>query len=200
MPDRLSHIPGKIAKQPQSGIRMLTSCSGTILHLTLSLTQQNDWMLFGQIKSILFAQEIGFIDEPAQQTLLGIAQQSSGIAGRTAQSILQVQGFSFESAECGLPECCAFSERGRERDGRQGAPIYALKVYPNPAQTSVTFEWPDQSSPAQISVFDMTGSIVWTQSFYQKTVWEAADAPEGVYFYTVSSEGALLTTGKIFLI
>ncbi|MBN8680614.1 MAG: zinc-dependent metalloprotease [Chitinophagales bacterium] len=167
---------------------------------TLSVAQQNDWMLFGQIKSILSTQEIGFIDEPAQQTLQGIAQQSSGIAGRTAQSILQVQGFSFESAECGLPECCAFSERGRERDGRQGAPIYALKVYPNPAQTSVTFEWPDQSSPAQISIFDMTGRLVWTQTFHQKTVWEAADEPGGMYFYTVSSEGALLTTGKIFLI
>lgn len=75
-----------------------------------------------------------------------------------------------------------------------------LMVYPNPAQTSVTFEWPDQSSPAQISIFDMTGSMVWTQPFHQKTVWEVADMPGGVYFYTVSSEGALLTTGKISLI
>jgi hypothetical protein len=76
----------------------------------------------------------------------------------------------------------------------------SLLVYPNPAQTSVTFEWPDQSSPAQLSVFDVTGRLIWTQEFQQRAVWEAADAPGGIYFYTVSIERTLLNTGKISII
>ncbi|MBL7809023.1 MAG: T9SS type A sorting domain-containing protein, partial [Saprospiraceae bacterium] len=74
-----------------------------------------------------------------------------------------------------------------------------LRVYPNPAQTSVTFEWPDQSAPAQLKIFDMTGHVVWTQTFYQKTVWEAADTPGGVYLYSIVGEMLPTMAGKILL-
>ncbi|HAD13576.1 MAG TPA: hypothetical protein DCF33_14205 [Saprospirales bacterium] len=75
-----------------------------------------------------------------------------------------------------------------------------LIVYPNPAQTSVTFEWPDQSAPAQLNIFDMTGRIVWTQTFHQKTVWEAADTPGGVYFYSIVGETLEKMSGKVLLV
>jgi hypothetical protein len=167
---------------------------------TLSVPQQNDFMQFGQIIPILSTQQIGALDAPAQQTLLDLAQQAPGIAGQTAKSLLQLQGFRFQSAECGLPECCQFSERGGERSRNQEGTGRSFKVYPNPAQTSVTFEWPDQTAPAQLSIFDVTGRLVWTQEFQQRAVWEAANAPGGIYFYTVSIEGTLLNTGKISII
>jgi hypothetical protein len=152
------------------------------------------------VPSKIYTQDMSVSCNSAQQTLLGLAQQAPGIAGQTAKSLLQLQGFRFQSAECGLPECCQFSERGGERNSKQEGTGRSIKVYPNPAQTSVTFEWPDQSSPAQLSIFDVTGRLIWTQEFQQRAVWEAADTPGGMYFYTVSIEGTLLNTGKISII
>jgi hypothetical protein len=75
----------------------------------------------------------------------------------------------------------------------------SLLVYPNPAQASVTFEWPDQSSPAQLSIFDVTGRLVWTQVFWQSAIWNTGDAPSGMYYFSISGEMLPGNTGKILL-
>jgi hypothetical protein len=155
---------------------------------------------FGIIVSLLSSQTIQTLDAASQQVLLSVAQQPAGIAAQTARSILNNFGFEFESSTCALPECCQFGQGGTERNQIPQPSIIGLDVYPNPAYSEVTFELPNNALPAILQILDSSGKVFWGQKFQGRVVWNAYNAPSGLYFYTVMCEGQPLFRGKISLI
>ena len=72
-----------------------------------------------------------------------------------------------------------------------------LRVYPNPASTQVTFDLPELSNPALLSVFDVRGNLLWVKDFRSTTVWNTEEVSAGLYFYTLTSDGFEIQSGKV---
>ena len=167
---------------------------------TLNAAQQQDFIRFGTIVSVLSTQSMNTLDSTAQQTLLSIAQQTGGFAAQTAKLILSQLGFQFASQECTLPECCQFGQRGSEREQIEQLSPIRLRVYPNPATTEVTFDLPRFSSLALLKTFDPSGNLVWVHEFHSRAVWPTEGLPTGLYYYTLSREGEKTLSGKVSII
>jgi hypothetical protein len=166
----------------------------------LTTAQQQDYNQFGIIVSFLSTQSIQTLDASSQQVLLGVAQQPAGIAAQTAKSILSHFGFEFESSTCALPECCQFGQGGTERNQIQQSSTTGLDVYPNPANSEVTFELVNHTLPVQLTIFNHSGKLVWQCEFQRKVVWLTQNHPAGLYFYTLQREGKKLQSGKVSII
>jgi hypothetical protein len=68
-------------------------------------------------------------------------------------------------------------------------PVVGLKVYPNPAVSSVQLEWTSASEPTLIELIDLNGKLVLSQQFAHGTRSASIDVSElsgGFYFITVS--------------
>lgn len=82
---------------------------------------------------------------------------------------------------------------------------YQLRVYPNPATDYTTFEWDlvNLESAARISIMDVTGRVIVTQSVNQlegQWLWDTRGIPRGLFLYELrDSEGTLKAQGKITL-
>ncbi len=76
--------------------------------------------------------------------------------------------------------------------------LTTFRVYPNPAQDWVTFET-GGNKLTTIFVYHHTGQLVEKLELNSKSViWNTTDLPAGLYFYSVSSQGEVVT-GKIVI-
>jgi Secretion system C-terminal sorting domain len=77
-----------------------------------------------------------------------------------------------------------------------------LKVYPNPAQDNVTFEFLEDAGPGiDIVVFDVLGNLVWEyhgEGPEKQIVWDLSSVPAGIYFYVIKGN-ANNVSGKIVI-
>jgi hypothetical protein len=73
-------------------------------------------------------------------------------------------------------------------------------VYPNPAQDYVVFEFKKPLSSGTISINDITGrQVASMQITGEKTVWQPAGIPSGVYLYRIEG-AATVTSGKLVIL
>ena len=80
-------------------------------------------------------------------------------------------------------------------------PNLAVNVYPNPARDVVHFEIEGHDfETIELKLFDMRGSLIYSATsphelftFYREGILA------GVYAYSLSSDGALLSTGKLII-
>ena len=78
----------------------------------------------------------------------------------------------------------------------------SIAVYPNPSDDIMTFELEEwNNNNIQLEVFDLTGKLISTQIFdNEKVVLSKSALKEGMFFYSITSSGNVLTSGKfIFL-
>lgn len=196
----LDYLDNGEATQAQSAYNAIPG------RFTLTADQQQDYSNFGTIVSVLSAQSMYELDNSAQQSLLGVAQQPKGFSVQTAKGILQLYGYAFASPECSLPECCGALERGANGSIWESQKNLAidLNVWPNPARDEVFFELKiaDGSQNAVIKVWDIVGKLIWSQEVFgeSRTSWPAAKNAEGLYFYTIEIDGKPIKSGKISLI
>jgi len=75
-----------------------------------------------------------------------------------------------------------------------------LSVYPNPTADMVNFEFSVIPSEAIITITDLLGNIVFSQSVsgQQKVIFTKGETPAGMYLYRVISDGQMVV-GKILL-
>lgn len=70
-----------------------------------------------------------------------------------------------------------------------------VAVYPNPANNQITFEL--AISDFNITITDITGKVVKnSNSSNNKKVMRVADLNNGIYFYTITSNGNIIATNK----
>ncbi len=80
--------------------------------------------------------------------------------------------------------------------------LAGLKVYPNPARDYVCFEYTGQPrQKAEIMVFNNMGEQIRNTILYKtdgKYIWDTRQMPQGVYFYTYTTQG-FTGSGKIVI-
>jgi hypothetical protein len=75
-----------------------------------------------------------------------------------------------------------------------------MRVYPNPVSEHVTFALPTETENVTVALYDITGRLAKQVTFSGKEVTiEKGDMANGIYIYTVTSEGQNLKTGKIIV-
>ncbi|KAF0204325.1 MAG: hypothetical protein FD170_230 [Bacteroidetes bacterium] len=75
-----------------------------------------------------------------------------------------------------------------------------IKVYPNPANDYVVFEFKKPLPSGTISISDITGrQIVSLPIIGEKTVWQPAGVPSGVYLYRIEGATAV-ASGKLVIL
>lgn len=73
----------------------------------------------------------------------------------------------------------------------------SFSVYPNPAQTNVTFSFSDQKETASVIIYSVLGQkLIEKQITNQNPILSLQSLKSGLYFYTFDAEG-LHKTGKI---
>lgn len=81
-----------------------------------------------------------------------------------------------------------------------GAPAGQLRVFPNPATESATFELPQGDPNRRFVLTDGLGKTVVADRFAETTYrFERKNLPAGVYFFQVLAERGILFSGKIVL-
>ncbi len=79
-------------------------------------------------------------------------------------------------------------------------PQTEIKIYPNPVLQFATFELesPLIHPPLDFEVYDVAGKLVRSERFYEtKFIFNRGELSAGMYFYRISSENQLISTGKI---
>ncbi len=166
-----------------------TACNGQVITLV-------DSVLVGNSYHKRFTVESGF----------------NIIEGIGAVGINYEWGDMFTCGPCVCPyfwtfKC--FSEKGVVKLGDPGCTIYTaipadnlksfLKVYPNPSQSSFTFEVSGGIHNLQLYVYNSLGRRVIADNVSQPTFKINLDLlPAGLYLYTVEKDGAIKATGKLF--
>jgi len=75
-----------------------------------------------------------------------------------------------------------------------------LKCYPNPARDVVHFELVDpEQTPALLRIFDLTGSMVWSERIRKKLTIPATHMSPGTYYYHLKLKDGV-ANGKIVLL
>lgn len=80
-------------------------------------------------------------------------------------------------------------------------PSASLIVYPNPASTGVTLEWPGEYNFEKLEVLDVVGKVMLTKNItnvYAKYVLNTTDLTNGIYFVRLT-DGTKTTTKKILI-
>ncbi|MGE0561740.1 MAG: M43 family zinc metalloprotease [Flavobacteriales bacterium] len=80
-------------------------------------------------------------------------------------------------------------------------PSASLIVYPNPASTGVTLEWPGEYNFERLEVLDVVGKVMLTKNItnvYAKYVLNTTDLTNGIYFVRLT-DGTKTTTKKILI-
>lgn len=72
-----------------------------------------------------------------------------------------------------------------------------IQLFPNPANEAVTINMSGIDSDAEIFVYDVLGKKVLTQTIGNGTTISVAGLEDGIYFYTIISEGKVLKQGKL---
>lgn len=84
--------------------------------------------------------------------------------------------------------------------GDPGASAGQLRVFPNPATESATFELPQDDPNRRFVLTDGLGKTVVSDHFTEKTYrFNRGNLPAGVYFFQVLAEHGVLYSGKIVL-
>ena len=80
-------------------------------------------------------------------------------------------------------------------------PNLAVKVYPNPSRDVVHFEVDGHDfETIELKLFDLRGSLIYSATSPNELfIFQGKDIPAGVYAYSLSSHGALLSTGKLII-
>lgn len=80
-------------------------------------------------------------------------------------------------------------------------PNLAVNVYPNPSRDVVHFEVKGYDfETIELKLFDMRGSVIHTATSPNELfTFHGNDVPAGVYAFSLSSGGALLSTGKLII-
>lgn len=69
----------------------------------------------------------------------------------------------------------------------------AASLYPNPANTNVTLDYPAFAKADQLNIYDITGKLVKTQSILSNsTTFSIAQLPSGIYIASMSSNSKTL--------
>lgn len=77
---------------------------------------------------------------------------------------------------------------------------YAIKAYPNPANEYVVFELKKPVLSGTITISDITGRQVASMPIAEeKTVWQTAGLPSGVYLYRIEGANAV-ASGKLVIL
>jgi hypothetical protein len=79
-------------------------------------------------------------------------------------------------------------------------PETVINVYPNPISQFATFELEgvDLLTPFDFKIYDVSGRLVRSEQFNSTTFQvDRGNLPSGTFFYEISSEGQLISTGKI---
>ncbi|MEM6769651.1 MAG: T9SS type A sorting domain-containing protein, partial [Bacteroidota bacterium] len=71
-----------------------------------------------------------------------------------------------------------------------------LRVFPNPAQTTITFDLASQQS-YQLSVYDTQGRVVTNRKMQGRDQLTVASWPTGVYYYKVRMENGVVGSGRL---
>ncbi|SNR60763.1 S8 family serine peptidase [Flavobacterium sp. ov086] len=75
--------------------------------------------------------------------------------------------------------------------------LSAFSIYPNPAQTTVSFLFSDQNNTASVKIYSVLGQkVIEKQITNQDPILSVASLQSGLYFYAFDAEG-LHKTGKI---
>jgi hypothetical protein len=86
----------------------------------------------------------------------------------------------------------ALHERGEETN-----PQNAIIAFPNPISVGSTLHILNvEAEDATFSLYDFTGSLIWTQSVFEGQV-HFKEAKNGVYFFRIKQHGAYMHTGKV---
>ena len=77
-----------------------------------------------------------------------------------------------------------------------------LRVFPNPADGFVQFQWPTGTSLNEFTITDVTGQIVFRSALEAGQIlltWNTTQIASGIYFYEVHSRAGILQSGKIIV-
>ena len=138
------------------------------------------------------------MDSLSVDTLSGIAQQP-GLAGLQAKSLLDyAYGIEMEPNH-GLP--ATGQARGAVSSYTHRMAPANLRVYPNPAKASVTFEYMLLSrEEASLHLFNTMGQLVTEISLSSHaghTEWDVSGLAEGIYWYQLWVGGKSGPAGKL---
>jgi len=156
-----------------------------------------------QINLIIEDRNIFMLDSLEQESLRGIAESSNGVAGTQARNILKfVYGDHYCSCPA-IPDTLTHKDYivSGSYDNTETNPV--LKVYPNPANKWVAFEYQIFGSDENINivVYNSTGQIEHTFNMSGQTgqfIWDVESVDPGVYYYElVHSQGK--ESGKIIV-
>ncbi|MBC8486607.1 MAG: T9SS type A sorting domain-containing protein [Bacteroidetes bacterium] len=170
------------------------------------LTEHNYFMdmLNLQINLAQEGRNIFELDSTEVNTLVYIADNSTGIAGSEARGILEF-AYGYEYCNClnvsdtaGYKSSMVFNPNAFEK-------IYGVEisVEPNPAKEWAAFNYtlPDSETEGAIKISDVSGKLVTTLTISGKQgqkIWDTRKIKSGVYFYTLNVSG-FNKSGKIVI-
>ncbi len=141
--------------------------------------------------------------EQEKSTLMAIAENSRGLAGRKAKNILSfVYGEKYcDCPEIGEGENKSSSAITQANDLKEDITLLNVTVSPNPAKawTTFNFDLPLNVNTVYGSISDVQGKIVHTfQCENRQYVWNTKNLKNGVYLYTIIA-GSKTESGKIII-
>jgi hypothetical protein len=126
--------------------------------------------------------------------LLGLAQNKDGLAPALAKNILSLYGRHYPPA---TESCTIIGGEPETRSLNRNRNASLLKVYPNPANQKINFEW--FGDAIQLQILDITGRMIHQTVINQSYQWNTSSVPEGIYLYRLHREQNQMLSGRIII-
>ncbi|NND94403.1 MAG: T9SS type A sorting domain-containing protein, partial [Flavobacteriales bacterium] len=123
-------------------------------------TKYREYYDFVSVYTILYElsnDDVSILNEEQYATLMAIASKEATRAAGLAQTILNEYGEQTFREKIVEPRKSKYSERQNRTDLRKEEISHNLKIYPNPAFSSIHIELPIQDEVSTLEVYDMKG-------------------------------------------
>ncbi len=157
-----------------------------------------------QASLITQGRNIFMLDSLEKNSLIGIADSSTGIAGTQAKNILEFV-YGYQYCNCPeIPDSLTHKDYSVPVSPTIKSECIELNVFPNPASSWTAFEYnlPYNTGDASIIVYNPKGQIEYSTivtGTEGQVIWDVRDLNQGVYFYTMKT-GELSKNGSILIV
>jgi hypothetical protein len=152
------------------------------------------------LAKVLEARHPSFEDftSPEWEGIYGLALQCAKDAGHAVYWARSLYNASHNWVDFkGIEDCNTLQARSASEEETLGHPV---NVFPNPSMEIFTFAWP-MKVEAQLTIVDVQGRVQQTTTIRQgDNLVSLKDAPEGVYYFMIESEGNITRRGKLLLV
>ena len=142
------------------------------------------------------------LDSTEISNLVLIAENSTGTAGAQAKGILEY-AYGYHYCKCLPDNTLGLKNSTLETISVENDFVADISIEPNPSVTWAAFNYtlPSDKSKGVIEITDISGKLIDKFTIKGKQgqkIWDTGNVLNGVYFYTLNTEG-YIKSGKIIV-